>query len=881
MKLLLCILDGVGIRDEEKGNAVCHANMPNFKRLLNEYPNCLLEASGKEVGLPEGQMGNSEVGHTNIGAGRLVYQPLELINSKIDNKEFFSNENLLSVMNYTKENKSKLHIMGLLSDGGIHSHINHLFALLDMCKKEGINDVCLHMYLDGRDTLPTVGIKYLDELSKKIKEVGIGKICTLSGRYYAMDRDNNYDRLQKAYDAIVYGKGEKYSNYQDAVKANLDRDIWDEFTIPCVLDEGKIENKDGVIFFNFRPDRLRELGVALTNPKFKEFPHKNLDIKLVTMMPVDSNVINTTAYDVQKLDNTFGEYISKKGLTQLRIAETEKYAHVTYFFDGGVERKLKGAHRKLIASPKVATYDMKPEMSAYKITATLLKEMKKYDVVILNFANGDMVGHTGDMAATIKGLEVIDECIGKIFKKVTELGGILAITADHGNSDYMIDEAGNIVTSHSTSKVPFIITKDDINLRDGKLGDIAPTLLTIMGLEVPSEMTGEILTDCKKKTKVSIVENIIRIFSMIFILSSIFFYMGRFGYFYYLEHKIVKYNESSIYTKLSEFELEDCTNNYTCYKGKVNDNYLYYKGIMWRIVGYDEEKVRLISNETLTSLKYKTVDKWLEDFKTKLNSPYITNIGLLTREEYEDSILPESYMFSDNYWWIEDYFVNKDNKLEDVDDNYYGVKPVIEISNKTIIVNGIGTSSSPFTLEVDKSYNLGDVALGSYVNFSDSIWRVVDIDSNGVKLASCNLLDEHIYSKKDKIFDVNEKGSLANYLNTTYLNSISNKDKIVKAKWKVNKYSEGTNYDYTRVVKTVEAYVGLLNIGDLFINDQYNYTLLTEGDGKFTYRVNPYNRLYLDFKTSSRKIRPAIYLSSDLLITGGNGRVNNPYLIEE
>ena len=493
MKLLLCILDGVGIRKEKKGNALSKANMPNFNGLARRYPHCLLEASGSLVGLPDGQMGNSEVGHTNIGAGRIVYQPLELINNKIKTGEFFDNKNILDVMNYVKKNNSKLHIMGLLSDGGIHSHINHLFALLDMCKRECIENVCLHMYLDGRDTLPKEGLKYLNQLNEKITKDGIGKLCTISGRYYAMDRDNNYDRLKKAYDAIVYGEGEKYNSYEEAIKANLDRDIWDEFTIPCVIDEGKVENKDGVIFFNFRPDRLREMGIALTNPDFNEFEHKKLDIKMVTMMPVDKNVVTTNAYDVSKLDDTFGEYISKMGLTQLRIAETEKYAHVTYFFDGGVERDLKGAHRKLISSPKVATYDMKPEMSAYKITAKLLKELPNYDVVILNFANGDMVGHTGDMDATIKALEVIDECIGKLYDKVSSLGGVMAITADHGNSDYMLDENDNIVTSHSTSKVPFIITKEGFELENGKLGDIAPTLLTIMGLPIPESMTGDIL----------------------------------------------------------------------------------------------------------------------------------------------------------------------------------------------------------------------------------------------------------------------------------------------------------------------------------------------------------------------------------------------------
>ena len=493
--ILLCILDGVGYREETHGNAVKKANMKNFNYLLDKYPHSLLEASGPLVGLPEGQMGNSEVGHMNIGAGRIMYQPLELINSKIKDNSFYENEELLSTIKHAKENNSKLHICGLLSDGGIHSHINHLFALISLCKKENIEKVYFHLFLDGRDTLPNVAMKYIEALEEKIKDTTF-EIATISGRYYSMDRDNRWDRVEKAYNVITKGEN-KINNILSYIEESYKKDILDEFIVPATLNEkGIIEDNDSIVVFNFRPDRVRELFSALTNKDFNGFNRNFINnLKVVTMMKVSEEVISTPAFELPKANNLLGEVISKNDLKQLRIAETEKYAHVTYFFDGGSDIDLKGEDRILIPSPKVATYDLKPEMSAYEITDTLLKEIDKdeFDFIVLNFANGDMVGHTGSMEATIKALESLDECLGKIYKKIEETNGIMFITADHGNSDTMLDENDNIITSHSLSKVPFIITDKNYKLEDGKLGDIAPTILSYMNIVVPEEMSGNSL----------------------------------------------------------------------------------------------------------------------------------------------------------------------------------------------------------------------------------------------------------------------------------------------------------------------------------------------------------------------------------------------------
>ncbi len=488
--LLLCILDGVGINKNIKGNAYKLANTPHLDELFKKYPNSKLEASGEKVGLPKGQMGNSEVGHSNIGAGRIVYQSIQYINEEIKNKNFNKNEKLLEMFDYIKENNSKLHLMGLVSDGGVHSSLNHLQALINLCYKNKV-DFYLHIFTDGRDTLPNSSLSYIESLDLKN-----GVIASISGRYYAMDRDNRYDRIEKAYDVVTGTSDSKYLSIKEAIKSNYENNITDEFILPGLIDEdGIVDDNDGIIFFNFRPDRLRELGSALSNKDFKGFKRKKqVNIKLLTMMPVSDEVINETIYNLNEVINPFGEYISKLGYKQLRIAETEKYAHVTYFFDGGKELDLKNCDRILIPSPKVATYDLKPEMSAYEITDTLLEKISDYDVIILNFANGDMVGHTGNLDAAIKAVETLDECVYKIYEKIISLEGTMIITADHGNCEEMIDENNNILTSHTTNKVPFLITKN-YKLKNGKLGDIAPTMLYLLNEKVPEEMTGEVLIE--------------------------------------------------------------------------------------------------------------------------------------------------------------------------------------------------------------------------------------------------------------------------------------------------------------------------------------------------------------------------------------------------
>lgn len=495
--IVLAILDGYGLRKETHGNAVALAKNPVFTELWNNYPHTTLTASGQLVGLPKGQMGNSEVGHMNIGAGRIVYQPLEMINKSIEDKEFFQNEEIKEVMNHVKKNASKLHLMGLVSDGGVHSHINHLLALLDMCKLEGINNVYLHLFTDGRDVPPKSAYTYIEKVEEKLKELGFGQIASISGRYYAMDRDNNYDRLIKAYDVIVNNKGEVNDSPKQYIEKSYKEEIIDEFFLPAKFTEqGNIEENDGVIAFNFRKDRLRELMTAITNPTAVEMETVTFNnLKTLTMMPVVESVKAPHAFSDPVLTNILGEYIEKQNLSQLRIAETEKYAHVTFFFDGGKEIDYRNEKKILIPSPKVATYDLKPEMSADEVTENLLTELGNTDLVILNFANGDMVGHTGVLEAAIKAVETVDKNLKLIYDKVMELGGILIVTADHGNCEEMLDDNDNIVTSHTTNPVPFIITKKDIKLHEGKLGDIAPTILDLMNLEKPVEMTGESLIE--------------------------------------------------------------------------------------------------------------------------------------------------------------------------------------------------------------------------------------------------------------------------------------------------------------------------------------------------------------------------------------------------
>ncbi len=499
--LVLCILDGCGVREESDGNAFKNAHKPTFDSLMNKYPHSILQASGKAVGLPEGQMGTSEVGHMNIGSGRVAIQPLENITASIESKEFYQNKKILDVFNHVKENNSTLHIFGLLSDGGVHSHINHALALLNMCKKENIEKVVFDICLDGRDTYEKSATKYLEQLQNKMNELNLGKINTISGRYYGMDRDNNFDRLKLAYDAIVYGEGKVYNTYQELIEENYNNGKYDEFVIPGIIDKTPLQENDGIIAFNFRKDRLREMFTLLSNPDEyeKQANEKNLtvkhfnNLKVLTMYPVTETVTCPHAFDDLDLKNILVDYLHNNGLSQLRIAETEKYPHVTFFFDGGKEVEYPDMKKILIPSPKVATYDLKPEMSVYEVCDNFLREVGNYDVTIMNLANGDMVGHTGVYDAAVQAVEDMDKCLTRIYSKIEELGGILIIIADHGNCDVMWDENHNPVTSHTTNPVPCIITKEGIKLRDGKLADIAPTMLELLNLPIPEEMTGESL----------------------------------------------------------------------------------------------------------------------------------------------------------------------------------------------------------------------------------------------------------------------------------------------------------------------------------------------------------------------------------------------------
>ena len=495
---VLCILDGCGIAPKSKYNAFDNAKKETLDYLIKKYPHTILEASGKPVGLPNGQMGTSEVGHMNIGSGRIVYQSLEMINHAIETKEFFKNENILKVINHTKENNSKLHLMGLISDGGIHSHTDHLLAIIDMCKQEGIKEIYFHLFTDGRDTGVKTAEKWIKKLEDKIEETKIGQISTVSGRYYAMDRDNNYDRLKLAYGAICYGIGEHYDNVKELFSDQYSKGITDEFIKPSIIRENNLSDNDGIIVWNYRPDRLREMFTAITNPTASPMETiKFKNIKFVSMMPICDTVKGLTAFEHQEITNGIGEYLSNLGLYQLRIAETEKYAHVTHFFDGDKDLDLPHTKQILIPSPKVATYDLKPEMSAKEVTDTLLEELEKdyLDFVVINFANGDMVGHTGVYEAAKQAVEFMDTCIKRIYDKIEKIGGTMIITSDHGNCDVMVNEDNTVCTTHTTNPVPFIITKDVKLKEKGKLADIAPTILEVMNLPIPTEIEGDSLIE--------------------------------------------------------------------------------------------------------------------------------------------------------------------------------------------------------------------------------------------------------------------------------------------------------------------------------------------------------------------------------------------------
>ena len=503
--IALIIMDGFGESKIVEGNAVLNAKTPNLDKLIAECPNTLIAASGMDVGLPEGQMGNSEVGHTNIGAGRIVYQDLTRVSKSIADGDFFTNEVLVEAMNNAKN--GALHLMGLISNGGVHSHIDHLKALIKMAKEQGVENVFVHGFTDGRDVAPTSALSFVEDIENYMKEVGVGKFASLSGRYYAMDRDKRWERVQLAYEAMVTGKGNTATSAKEAIEKSYAEDKIDEFVVPTVMvDEngqpvGLIKENDSIVFGNFRPDRAREITRALVDTDFVGFERPNMNTFFVCLTTYDVTITNVhVAFKPQSLENTLGEYLAKNGKSQLRTAETEKYAHVTFFFNGGVEEANEGEERLLVPSPKVATYDLQPEMNAPELTEKVLAKIDedKYDFIVLNYANPDMVGHTGVVEAAIKAVETVDTCVGKVVDKIVSKGGSVLITADHGNAELMQDpETKTTITAHSTNPVPFIVVGEEFktaNLREGgRLSDIAPTVLDMMNLKKPEEMTGQSL----------------------------------------------------------------------------------------------------------------------------------------------------------------------------------------------------------------------------------------------------------------------------------------------------------------------------------------------------------------------------------------------------
>ncbi|MCI5751429.1 MAG: 2,3-bisphosphoglycerate-independent phosphoglycerate mutase [Oscillospiraceae bacterium] len=498
--IALVIMDGYGINNDSYGNAIAAAKKPNLDKLFAECPNTIIGASGLDVGLPDGQMGNSEVGHTNMGAGRIVYQMLVKISKSIKDGDFFANPALVSAMENCKKNNSALHVMGLLSPGGVHSHIEHLYGVLEMAKKNSIDKVYVHAFLDGRDVPPSSAAEYMKEAVAEMKKIGAGKVATISGRFYAMDRDNAWDRVEKAYDALVMGEGVKETDPVQAIKNSYENGVTDEFMLPTVIEGGaQISENDSVVFINFRPDRARQITRAFVDPDFTGFERKKgfFPVKFVCMAQYDATMPNVeVAFPPEQLKMVMGEYLSSIGKTQLRIAETQKYAHVTFFFNGGEETVFEGEDRILIKSPDVETFDLKPEMSAYEVTDAVEKAIAedKYDVIILNFANCDMVGHTGIMPAAVKAVEAVDECVGRVVEAIRKQGGVTLITADHGNADKLMEPDGAPFTAHTTNPVPFIVVGHDCKLREGGvLADIVPTMLEIMNVPQPAEMTGKSL----------------------------------------------------------------------------------------------------------------------------------------------------------------------------------------------------------------------------------------------------------------------------------------------------------------------------------------------------------------------------------------------------
>ncbi len=496
---VLIVMDGWGLAEPSEGNAVHLANTENFEKLKERYPYNTLQAAGMGVGLPEGQMGNSEVGHLNLGAGRVVYQSLTRIHKAIEDGTFFENAPYNAAFDHVNKNNSKLHVMGLLSDGGVHSHIDHFKAMIDFAQKKGVEDIFIHAFLDGRDVPPQSAVSYIEELEAYMREVDLGAIASVHGRYYAMDRDKNWDRIRKSYDILTEAKGRTAESAKSGIESSYEEGVNDEFVVPFSVDaRGTIDENDAVVFMNFRPDRAIQMSTALTNPDASglDAPKRFDNLHFVSTMHYAEQVKGSIAFGLQKLDDVYGDVISRAGLNQLRIAETEKYAHVTFFFDGGEDREIENSKRVLINSPGVATYDMKPEMSAHEVTDKVLDELESgaHDTIILNYANCDMVGHTGDIQAAIKAVETTDECVGKVVDKVESLGGVAIVTADHGNAEKMLDGEGGSHTAHTSSLVPIVITDTSIEIRDGGiLGDIAPTMLEYLGVDQPQAMTGKSL----------------------------------------------------------------------------------------------------------------------------------------------------------------------------------------------------------------------------------------------------------------------------------------------------------------------------------------------------------------------------------------------------
>ncbi|RIM61384.1 2,3-bisphosphoglycerate-independent phosphoglycerate mutase [Staphylococcus arlettae] len=500
----LIILDGFANRESEHGNAVKLANKPNFDRYFDQYPTTQIEASGLDVGLPEGQMGNSEVGHMNIGAGRIVYQSLTRINKSIEDGDFYDNEVLNNAITHVQDNNSALHVFGLLSDGGVHSHYKHLFAILELAKKQGLDKVYVHAFLDGRDVDQKSALKFIEDTEAKFAEIGIGQFASISGRYYAMDRDKRWDREEKAYNAIRNIDGPTFATAKEGVEANYAKDLTDEFVEPFIIADQNngVNDGDSVIFFNFRPDRAAQLSEVFTNKVFDGFKVEQVkDLYYATFTKYNDNVAAEIVFEKVDLTNTIGEVAQDNGLKQLRIAETEKFPHVTYFMSGGRNDEFEGERRRLIDSPKVATYDLKPEMSAYEVKDALIEELNQgdLDLILLNFANPDMVGHSGMLEPTIKAIEAVDECLGEVVDKIIDMGGHAIITADHGNSDMVLTDNDEPMTTHTTNPVPVIVTKEGVTLREtGRLGDLAPTLLDLLNVQQPEDMTGETLINHSK-----------------------------------------------------------------------------------------------------------------------------------------------------------------------------------------------------------------------------------------------------------------------------------------------------------------------------------------------------------------------------------------------